>query len=92
MISSLVIRLAPQADPALLRARLTSFPGLELGACSEHRSLPVVLEADDHFSLLDATRRIQNLDDVSHVDVVYVHWESDSDAADETESTTESLS
>ena len=88
MIASLIATLDKRiADLSEIVSRISRIPGVELGEAkaSGHR-LPVTIDSPDRDSLEAITRRLQQIPGVAFVDVVYGHFEDESDIATATPS------
>jgi nitrate reductase NapAB chaperone NapD len=88
MIASLVATLDRHAaDVAKTVSEISRIPGVELSDMTDlaHR-LPVMIDSPDPDSLEDITRRLQQIPGVAFVDVVFVHFEDESDRIPETQS------
>ncbi len=83
MIASLVATLDKDiAELSEIVSRISCIPGVEIGDTKAvtHR-LPVMIDSPDADSLEEITRRLQQIPGVAFVDVVFVHFEDESDSA-----------
>lgn len=83
MIASLVATLDKDiADLSEIVSRISCIPGVELSDAKAitHR-FPVMIDSPDPDSLEEITRRLQQIPGVAFVDVVFVHFEDESDSA-----------
>ena len=88
MIASLVATLDKDiADLSEIVSRISCIPGVELSDAKAviHR-FPVMIDSPDPDSLEEITRRLQQIPGVAFVDVVFVHFEDESDIAPATPS------
>ena len=88
MIASLVATLDKDiADLSEIVSRISCIPGVELSDAKAvtHR-FPVMIDSPDPDSLEEITRRLQQIPGVAFVDVVFVHFEDESDSAPATTS------
>jgi nitrate reductase NapAB chaperone NapD len=88
MIASLVATLDRHvADLTDTVSQISRIPCVELSdeKAFTHR-LPVMIDSPDPDSLEDITRRLQQIPGVAFVDVVFVHFEDESDRVPATQS------
>ena len=88
MIASLVVTLDSDiADLPETVSQISRIPGVELNDAKAftHR-LPVMIDSPDPDSLEEVTRRLQQIPGVAFVDVVFVHFEDESDRIPATQS------
>ena len=88
MIASLVATLDKDiTDLPETVSQISRIPGVELNDTKTftHR-LPVMIDSPDPNSLEAITRRLQQIPGVAFVDVVFVHFEDESDSAPATPS------
>lgn len=88
MIASLVATLDKDiADLSEIVSRISRIPGVELSdAKAVTYRFPVMIDSPDPDSLEVITRRLQQIPGVAFVDVVFVHFEGESDSASVTPS------
>ncbi len=82
MIASLIATLDESvADLSKTVSLISRVPGVELADTTavSHR-LPVMIDSPDPDSLEEVTRRLQQILGVAFVDVVFVHFEDESDS------------
>lgn len=82
MIASLVATLDKDiAELSEIVSRISRIPGVELSDAKAvtHR-FPVMIDSRDPNSLEEITRRLQQIPGVAFVDVVFVHFEGESDS------------
>ena len=82
MIASLIATLDKDiANLSDTVSQISRIPGVELGDAKAftHR-LPVMIDSPDPDSLEEITRRLQQIPGVAFVDVVFVHFEDESDS------------
>ena len=82
MIASLIAALdTGVADLSEIVSQISRIPGVELNDATafSHR-LPVMLDSPDPDSLEEITRLLQQIPGVAFVDVVFVHFEDESDS------------
>lgn len=82
MIASLVATLDKDlADRPEIVSQISRIPGVELNDAKAftHR-LPVMIDSPDPDSLEEITRRLQQIPGVAFVDIVFVHFEDESDS------------
>ena len=78
MISSVIAKLncAP-TDCLQLTQKLSAHPALEVGEIVGGHSLPITIDASGNQETEAITRWMQQLDGISFVDVVFVHFEEE---------------
>ncbi len=88
MIASLIVTLDRDiANLSEIVSQISRVPGVELNdATAFSLRLPVMIDSPDPDSLEDITRRLQQIPGVAFVDVVFVHFEDESDRIPATQS------
>jgi nitrate reductase NapAB chaperone NapD len=82
MIASLIVTLDEgTTDLSEIASQMSRVPGVEINDSNalSHR-LPVIIDSLDPNSLEEITRRLQQIPGVAFVDVVFVHFEDESDS------------
>lgn len=75
MISSLLLRISPEADYELLREKLAAMPGLEVGARTDTDRLPIVIETSDSATANQIYQQLCELPGILFVDIVAVFFD-----------------
>ncbi len=88
MIASLIVTLDRDiANLSEIVSQISRVPGVELNdATAFSLRLPVMIDSPGPDSLEEITRRLQQIPGVAFVDVVFVHFEDESDSAPATTS------
>ena len=81
MIASVVVTLEELAGPAgKVVDEICQLPGVEIGTFgSDSRRVPITIDSPVLNALEDTTRRLQQCHSVAFVDVVFVHFEHESE-------------
>lgn len=75
MISSLLVRISPEADYAWLREKLAAMPGFEVGALTDTNRLPIVIESSDSATADQIYQQLCELPGILFVDIVAVFFD-----------------
>lgn len=74
-----------------VEARMYEIPGLEIHGASEEGKLVVTIETDSYKKTGDAVTRLQNVEDILSISMIYQHAETVDDEQDEMDTSTESI-
>ena len=79
MIASLVVTFAEEVDSGSdIIKKISTFPGVEFGESHHNwRRVPITIDSPDPNTLEETTQRLQQVPGVVFVDVVFVHFESE---------------
>ena len=83
MIASVVATLVePVGNLPDIIEHLAKLPGVEIGQiCENARRVPITIDLPDVISLENTTRCLQECSGVALVDVVFVHYEAETESA-----------